>query len=125
MKERIPCAHHTVASPQPTDDPTMGFFDTVVSRVGGDGFWFEGLTVVSGGVVTCAKGNKKRGRKHASSPPGAVSDGVTRFNTATKVSHANDLVMIPSLCSWEQMVKWIVLRNLVLEDAGTQCSDRM
>ncbi|KAG5092038.1 hypothetical protein JHK82_050816 [Glycine max] len=89
MKERIPCAHHTVASPQPTDDPTMGFFDTVVSRVGGDGFWFEGLTVVSGGVVTCAKGNKKRGRKHASSPPGAVSDGVTRFNTATKVSHAN------------------------------------
>lgn len=89
MRERIPCARHTVAPPYTTDGLTAGFFDTVVSRVAGNGFWFEGLTVVSGGVVTCAKGNKKRGRKHASSPPGAVSDGVTRFNTATKVSHAN------------------------------------
>ena len=81
MKERIPCAHHTVASPQPTDDLTMGFFDTVVSRVGGNGFWFEGLTVVSGGV--------ERERKNAPSPPGAFSGGGTRLNAATKVSHAN------------------------------------
>jgi len=27
--------------------------------------------------------------------------------------------------SWEQMARWITLRNLVLEDAETQCSNRM
>ena len=43
--------------------------------------FFEGLTVVSGGV--------ERERKNAPSPPGAFSGGGTRLNAATKVSHAN------------------------------------
>ncbi|KAG4954883.1 hypothetical protein JHK82_040465 [Glycine max] len=76
MRERIPCARHTVAPPYTTDGLTAGFFDTVVSRVAGNGFWFEGLTVVSGGV--------ERERKNAPSPPGAFSGGGTRLNAATK-----------------------------------------
>ena len=30
-----------------------------------------------------------------------------------------------TLCSWEQMIRWITMKNLMLEDMGTQCSDRM
>ena len=30
-----------------------------------------------------------------------------------------------TLCSWEQMIRWMTLKNLVLEDVGTQYSDRM
>ena len=30
-----------------------------------------------------------------------------------------------TLCSWEQMTKWMTLKNLVQEDAGTQFYDRM
>ena len=30
-----------------------------------------------------------------------------------------------TLCSGEQMTKWVVLRNLMLKDVGTQYSDRM
>jgi len=30
-----------------------------------------------------------------------------------------------TLCSWEQMTRWITLKNLVLKDVGTQCSNRM
>ena len=30
-----------------------------------------------------------------------------------------------TLYSWEQMVRWMVMKNFMLEDAGTQCSDRM
>jgi len=30
-----------------------------------------------------------------------------------------------TLYSWEQMTRWIVLRNFVLKDARTQCFDRM
>ena len=30
-----------------------------------------------------------------------------------------------TLCSWEQMAKLMNLKNLVLENARTQCSDRM
>ena len=30
-----------------------------------------------------------------------------------------------TLCSWEQMARWIALRNLVLEDAKTQCYDKI
>ena len=30
-----------------------------------------------------------------------------------------------TLCSGEQMIRWIALRNLVLKDVKTQCSDRM
>jgi len=29
-----------------------------------------------------------------------------------------------TLCSWEQMTRWIALRNLMLEDVETQYSDR-
>jgi len=29
------------------------------------------------------------------------------------------------LCSWEQMVRWMTIKNLMLEDWGTQCYDRM
>ena len=29
------------------------------------------------------------------------------------------------LCSWEQMTKWISLRNIISEDVGIQCSDMM
>ena len=36
-----------------------------------------------------------------------------------------DLVIISNLCSWEQMVRWITLKNLVLEGAWTQHSDTM
>ena len=30
-----------------------------------------------------------------------------------------------TLCSGEQMTRWSALRNLMLKDVGTQCSDRM
>ena len=30
-----------------------------------------------------------------------------------------------SLCSWEQITRWITLKNLVLGDVRTQCSNRM
>ena len=30
-----------------------------------------------------------------------------------------------TLCSWEQMVRWMTLKNLVLENTKTQCSNRM
>jgi len=30
-----------------------------------------------------------------------------------------------TLCSGEQMARWSALRNLVLKDVGTQCSDKM
>ena len=30
-----------------------------------------------------------------------------------------------TLCSGEQMTRWTALRNIVLKDVGTQCSDRM
>ena len=30
-----------------------------------------------------------------------------------------------TLCSWEKIVRWMAMKNLTLEDAGTQCSDRM
>ena len=30
-----------------------------------------------------------------------------------------------TLCSWEQMTRWMTLKNLVLGDVRTQCSDRM
>lgn len=30
-----------------------------------------------------------------------------------------------TLCSWEQMTRWMTLNNLVLEDVETQCYDRI
>ena len=30
-----------------------------------------------------------------------------------------------TLCLWEQIVRWMVMENLMLKDAGTQCSNRM
>ena len=36
-----------------------------------------------------------------------------------------DPVMILNLCSGEQMNRWMTMKNLMLEDTGTQRSDRM
>ena len=30
-----------------------------------------------------------------------------------------------ALCLWEQMIRWMILESLMLEAAGTQCSNRM
>ena len=35
-----------------------------------------------------------------------------------------DPVMILNLCSGEQMNRWMTMKNLMLEDTGTQCFDR-